>query len=361
VMTGQAMAQQTQRPRLLVILGAGSTIHAGAPSTQEITDLVSKIQMEPIRTVVGYLRDQRSEAGFNFETVLASLEELDEFSLRKRVPNAWQRIGGHLSAFAELLPDFANSAGNKFLVARTQLVGRVRDFVIKRTVNASSAMLKKFLDQLRKQFDLTLVTLNYDDLIDRAGEWYDGFNPPSPPEHFGTFDFSGFPYKSANYPAVLLHLHGSVRFGFPPVRHPAIQAGEIVRRTAPLPGLGATLHPPEGIAQPSPIVAGEGKDRWMTRACIPFGYYYNAFVRTLHTCPRLLIAGYGAGDLHVNSWVEDHHKVHGFNKRMVLINNAPDLQTQHVPRALVFGGADGNFPPQNAEQIREIIAGLKSA
>jgi hypothetical protein len=99
----------------------------------------------------------------------------------------------------------------------------------------------------------------------------------------------------------------------------------------------------------------------MTRACIPFGYYYNAFVRTLHTCPRLLIAGYGAADLHVNSWLEDHLRVHGFNGRKVLINNAPEIQTQHIPRALVFGGVDGNFPLQDPQQIREIIGGFKSA
>jgi hypothetical protein len=220
---------------------------------------------------------------------------------------------------------------------------------------------KHFLDQLKAEFNLTVLTLNYDDLIDRVGEWYDGFNPPSVPDQFGRFDFSGFPVQSAKHPAVLLHLHGSVRFGFLPWRYPSPQTVEIVRHTAPRLGIGATSSPrPDGIA-PFPIVAGEGKDRWMTRARIPFGYYDNAFVRTLHTCPRLLIAGYDAWDLHVNSWLEDHHRVHGFKKRQVLINNSPSLQTQHIPRALVFGGADGHFPPEKPHQIREIIDGLKSA
>ena len=77
-------------------------------------------------------------------------------------------------------------------------------------------------------------------------------------------------------------------------------------------------------------------------------------------CPRLLLAGYSAADLHVNSWLEDHHRVHGSAKRKVLINNAKDVQTQHIPRALVFGGSDGDFPPHDPEQIQEIIDGLKS-
>jgi SIR2-like domain len=354
------MGRQVRWPRLLVILGAGSTIHAGAPSTNAITDLVCQIEDEPIRAVVSRLRDQRTKGNFNFETVLAALEELDEFQLRQRVPTAWQRHGGNLSAFAEFLPQFANLGQDSFLIARARLVGRIKNFVMERTANASPAALKEFFDQLRAEFDLTVLTLNYDDIIDRAGEWYDGFNLPTASDQFGKFDFSGFSGQSAQHPAVLLHLHGSVRFDFPPWGYPSSQTAEIVRHTTPVLGIGTTLSPPDGIA-PSPIVAGEGKDRWMTRACIPFGYYYNAFVRTLHTCPRLLIAGYGAADLHVNSWLEDHHRVHGFNKRMVLINNAPEIQTQHIPRALVFGGVDGNFPLQDPQQIREIIGGFKSA
>jgi hypothetical protein len=112
---------------------------------------------------------------------------------------------------------------------------------------------------------------------------------------------------------------------------------------------------------PVPIVAGDDKDRWMTRTCVPFGYYYNGFVNSVYDCPRLLLAGYSASDLHVNSWLVYHHRVHGFAKRSVLINKAEDIQTEHIPRALVYGGrSDGNFPPDASERIREIIDGLKS-
>ena len=194
------------------------------------------------------------------------------------------------------------------MAARLQLIGRIKDFVIERTAEASP-MLKAFFDQLRGAFDLTVLTLNYDDLIDRTGEWYDGFNEPVAPNRFGTFDFSGFPKQSIERPAVLLHLHGSVKFNLPPWR---LQNGDIVRHLEPVRGLGSTPYPLGGIAQPIPIVAGDGKDQWMTRACVPFGYYYNAFVNAAQACPRLLVAGYGAGDLHVNSWLnEEYPRVHG--------------------------------------------------
>jgi hypothetical protein len=236
------------------------------------------------------------------------------------------------------------------------LAGRLSEFVNGKTAHSSPVPLKAFFDQLRQEFDLTVVTLNYDDLIDRAGDWYDGFEPPTPGAGFGSFDFANFPCQVMTHPAVLLHLHGSVRFGY----HGA-GTGQIVRYVSPFYALETILYPKPGIAGPAPIVAGEDKDRWMTRACVPFGYYYSAFINSVYNCPRLLLAGYSASDLHVNSWLEDHHRVHECAKRMVLINNAKDVQTQHIPRALVFGGSDGNFPPHDPKQVREIIDGLRSA
>ena len=63
---------------------------------------------------------------------------------------------------------------------------RIKNFVMERTANASPAALKEFFDQLRAEFDLTVLTLNYDDIIDRAGEWYDGFNLPTASDPFRT-------------------------------------------------------------------------------------------------------------------------------------------------------------------------------
>jgi hypothetical protein len=344
------------RPRLLVILGAGSTLHARAPSTEAITDFVCQIKEEPIRSVVDRLREQRTEGNFNFETVIAALGDLDEFSVRKRCPTTWPRIGGHLSAFAEFLSAFVRVADKSFMAARLQLIGRIKDFVIQRTAEASP-MLKAFFDQLRAEFDLTVVTLNYDDLMDRTGEWYDGFNQPVAPDRFGTFDFSGFPRQSIEHPAVLLHLHGSVRFNLPPWR---LRNGDIVRHLEPVRGLGSTLNPPGGIVQPIPIVAGDGKDQWMTRACVPFGYYYNAFVNAAHACPRLLVAGYGAGDLHVTSWLdEEYPRVHGTERRIVHINPALPKGLRTL-ECLTLGGDDGYFPPQDRDRIQEVVDFLKS-
>lgn len=349
------VAAVVTRPRILVILGAGSTLHAGAPSTKEIDDLVFGIRYEPIRSVVDRLRAQRTEGNFNFETVLAALEELDDFSLRKRHPTAWPRIGGYLTAFADYLPDFAPIENNSFLSAHAQLIGRIKNFVIDRTESASADALRHFFDHLRTVFDLTVVTLNYDDLIDRAGDWYDGFSAPARAIGASTFDFSGFSHQSAQHPAVLMHLHGSVLYGFPSFGFEPPREGAIVRYGSPVRGLQAMLHPPEGIPQPTPIIAGDGKDRWMTRACVPFGYYYSAFINTIQACPRLLVAGYGAGDQHVNSWLqEEYPRLHGDRRRIVHVNPVL-LDLPEVPECLNLRGDEGIFPPRNPAQVERII------
>lgn len=347
------IATVVTRPRLLVILGAGSTLHAGAPSTKEIDDFIFGIKDEPIRSVVDRLRAQRTEGNFNFETVLAALEELGEFSLRRSHPMALTRIGGYLAAFADYLPDFGPIEYMSFISAHAQLIGRIKDFVINRTVNASADALRHFFDHLRTVFDLTVVTLNYDDLIDRAGDWYDGFSAPEKSTGAHTFDFSGFSPQSVQHPAVLMHLHGSVRYSFPAFSFEPPREGEIIRYGRPVHALHAMLHPPEGIAQPTPIIAGDGKDRWMTRACVPFGYYYNAFINTIQECSRLLVAGYGAGDRHVNSWLHEYPRLHR-DRRIVHVNPAL-FELPDVPECLNLRGDEGRFPPENPDQVRRII------
>ncbi|MGB8841142.1 MAG: hypothetical protein WCC64_08705 [Aliidongia sp.] len=348
-------AAVVMRPRVLVILGAGSTLHAGAPSTKDIDDLIFGTSKEPIRSIVDRLRAQRTEGNLSSETILAALEELDDFSVRRSHPTAWPRIGGYLTAFADWLPDFAPITDKNFLSARAHMIGQIKNFVIDRTATASPGKLKNFFDQLRTVFDLTVVTLNYDDLVDRAGDWYDGFRVPVSANSAGTFDFAGFPQQSVQHPAVLLHLHGSVRFGFPPFSAEPPKNGEVVRFGGPRRGLGAMLHPPGGISQATPIIAGDGKDRWMTRACVPFGYYYSAFINTIQACPQVLVAGYGAGDQHVNSWLlEEYPRLHGSRRRIVHINPAL-LELPEVPECLNLRGNEGCFPPENPDQVKRII------
>lgn len=351
----QSLATEPSRKRLLVVLGAGSTIHAGAPSTPKITERVSGILDEPIRSVVTWLCTQRGKDGFNFETILACLEELDEFKLRQNSLRAWDRIEGVLSAFADLKPDFAARAEGSFLTARWRLINGLSLFVWERTRSPPLDGLKLLFDRLREHFSLTVVTLNFDDIIDRTGDWYDGFGDAGGvTPGFGTFDTAGFQRRSESRPAVLLHIHGSVRFGFGP--HGT--AREIVRYNDPDAALQSALHATHDNTspEPAPIISGQRKDRWMTMACVPFGYYHHSFVNEACSCPRVLIAGYGFNDPHITAWIMHGEKMHANNWRGVLVDKSANLSTfSKLPRVLALGGDDGDFPPKEPDRIQKII------
>ena len=391
--------EDDQRPRVLVILGAGSSLHAKAPSTEDVTEFVCTLpDNNPLRAVVDRLKKQRSvppaNRNFNFETVLATLDDLDQFSARKHCPKALEQyLDDRLSAFAGYTRGFAYMADQNFGDTHAQVIGQIKNFVIDRTACASPDHLREFFDPLRTKFDLTIVTLNYDDIIDRVGDWYDGFSPPASKGAAGIFDFAGFCDRSVQDPVVLLHLHGSVRFDFPRLSPMRSQDGEIVRYAEPRKGLAAQLNGPRGIPQPTPIIAGYGKDRWMTRAAVPFGYYYTAFTNAIQTCPRVLVAGYGGGDEHVNSWLkEEHPRLHFTNaiqtcprvlvagygggdehvnswlkeehprlhreRRIVHINPRCPKRPQ-TAKYLTFGGDEGHFPPPS-DRVGQIIDFLDS-
>jgi hypothetical protein len=133
---------ESARKRLLVLLGAGSTIHAGAPSTKEITEQVCAISDDPIRSIVAGLSKQRGNDGFNFETVLACLEELDEFKIRQTSPEVW--VGGVLSAFVDFRPDLVALKESSFLAAHWSLINDVSEFVTKRTAGSPRVHSRKF-------------------------------------------------------------------------------------------------------------------------------------------------------------------------------------------------------------------------
>jgi len=298
------------------------------------------------------LEAQRGASRFDFETVLACLEELDEFKVRQTNPHCPDRIGGFLSAFADLKPDFIATAGDSLMRARWSLVNGLTQFVMRQTAHSSPSKLKDFFDVLRDNFNLTVVTLNYDDIIDKAGVWYDGFEPLNgSTKQFGRFDSAGFPHESMVQPAILLHLHGSVRFGFDPD-----SADRDIVRYAAATDAFKSVKRKSSVGQHAPIISGQRKDRWMTRACMPFGYYHNVLVNAVCECPRVLIAGYSNNDLHVNSWIyEEGGRLHGTRFRVVGINPAwPPL-----PPMLILGGSDGCFPPaaRHAAQIIDYLRG----
>lgn len=81
--------------------------------------------------------------------------------------------------FTELVPRYVGFAhdGEPLHVFSTRIafLRGVFDFFIRGDTAAAPDRLQAFVDRLRRDFELTVLTLNYDDLMDRTGPWFDGF------------------------------------------------------------------------------------------------------------------------------------------------------------------------------------------
>ena len=248
------------------------------------------------------------------------------------------------------------------------LLSAISGFFIKETAASSITAVQGFIERLKQNFDLTVVTLNYDDLIDRTGDWFDGFvsADDDPPADWERFDPTCFRTKILSAPAALLHLHGSVRFGLSPWHLSPRNWPQIVRYQSAERALASVQPSEKAPGGPVPIISGYNKERWMTRYAMPFGYYYNAFVNAACESPLWLIAGYGANDRHVNGWVTESMRIHGANSRIVIIDRSEGLPLWHSldwsdqpgSRMQMYTGAKGDFPPNNntAEEILSFLA-----
>jgi hypothetical protein len=159
------------------------------------------------------------------------------------------------------------------------------------------ATLRNFLAALNEEFDIGIVTLNYDDIFLQAcPDLFTGFDAG------GAFDpLSVFVRERGHF---IYHLHGSIHFAMKSQTH------DIHRLSwDPNPVLGSsaahafgrnTQSSLEGTPYPtSVIVAGHGKTHQLLRQ--PFRTYFAQTNRLIQEADSLLFLGYGFGDQHLNA------------------------------------------------------------
>lgn len=126
----------------------------------------------------------------------------------------------------------------------------------------------------------------------------------APIGNLGPFDARAFDgWRDAKQP-VLVHLHGSIRFG--PQQQglglakysDAKSAGQRIEWTRT-----GDYYSAGQIVSGAPIISGLNKVAKLSHNPEPFGYYYRAFIDALLGSERLLVIGYGGRDDHVNTWL----------------------------------------------------------
>jgi SIR2-like domain len=312
---------RTAKSKLLIVTGAGASIDFGMPTVSDLSGILSKETREryPLladnsTNLYSYLEatidtfwkayiPSALRKSPNFEDVLYSV-----FVLAGAFPAG--RFTSAPSAFTRVTPlppvglENNNREVNEFLLS--EFGGFLVDTILKyfrdkcRTLDAYAKeelkILKLFFNSLREQFEVAIVTLNYDDIIYRCVPDLEmGFDGN------GRFTEERI-FSRPEWPC-LLHLHGSVHFdmrddangGFNYVHWVADLNGQFNQNAD---GTGPRRTAEGPVYPTSVLVAGLGKTaQLLTR---PFRTYFAELDRLVTQCDAVLFLGYGFSDIHLN-------------------------------------------------------------
>jgi plasmid stability protein len=260
----------------------------------------------PLREILKNGLSARSEE-VGFESIVAAIEELLSYGIGD---------GPLIQSFTELRAPVRDAARVEVLFGAYEAVIRA---ILKAFLDgqpktelqvAAHDSLSAFIRRLGSALRIVLVTLNYDTLLDDALDWCDGFVDTT--RDYAEFDPLRWHDRIAS-DHLLLHVHGSVRFGMRPSTMSGLDVpfGEAVRyatQTLAMRSLRNASSPyADGqLLSASPIIAGGHKSPKLMLNSRPYAYYNASALEAMSYADGLLILGYGFGDAHVNAWIEEY-------------------------------------------------------
>ena len=336
---------EIKKKKLMVVVGAGSSIELGMPSVNDVDHLFSdwakegyQLANDESKTLYCYIRDeinshyklnpkQSLQKETNFEEVLYVILQLsaalgdDNYKLPTNAFWGMKKLPKINSYTGERFVD-----GNDLRQLCSQLVDKLttefreRCKVSKENNEQSFHHFNDFINQLSSDYDVAFITLNYDNLINQANpNLFTGFKKD------GSFDPASV-YEKSDW-GLIYHLHGSVHFDMQgePLNMHAIKWNADLSSTFSGNSSGRNSQDTsEGISMPtSVIVAGYGKANQIQR--VPFRTYYSKIDEIADKADAFLFMGYGFNDLHLNNslhTIRDGDQ----NKPIVIIDWAADDQ-----------------------------------
>lgn len=354
---------------LTVLLGAGSTMDTGNPgypkgmfSTEQLTNELTKEQLPafidsgamyvpkpdpgspiefPARSFPPYLfqipiipfiyRSLRAHYSYvDFELILHAVEQLLTYSNTVRFFKSTDPLRHVLASFVEIQTQH-KLLNDPMILTRThkQLIESIMSQINNRiymlgNLERASQGLKSLLSPLKEPFKLKVFTLNYDDIIDFAfPEGVDGFTDGGGSLPHLSFNPALFLNASRSESHLLVHLHGSVRYGYANFPEKigkyksSQEAYDLIKRTS---RSSANDTKNGEYFGDDPIISGLHKVSKLIHNPQPFGYYYQAFTDAILNSHRLLVIGYGARDEHINTWLQEFKKVHQDKRRVLWVS-----------------------------------------
>lgn len=327
-----------------ILLGAGFSESLGIAGTAKIgceidAALCGSVYGSPYRSLRDRLR-WRFRAAYNFEVLMGALESCMIYGRPGLLPDAPE--------YRSVIPEIATlREGLTPLDAASMYEIAIR--IVQREVGKdwrsgiapqAAAASQWFFGQLSSHWKLSVATLNYDDgadsLIPNAVDGFVGDGD------LQSFDSQTFLANDAR-PRVA-HVHGSLAFGITEI------GKRFVKNVGPL-GTRRELMWTErldGIIWTAIVTGADKPDKLILQ---PYSVYYVWLATAMLQSPRIIIAGYGMGDLHINAWLANatqHHQ--GADYRLVIIDNfAGDTVPRHLADIFALGaGFQNQFDAQPA-------------
>lgn len=339
------------KPKLLVILGAGSSRALGMPMIPGLNKQMRE-SAESWAEELAKQGDQQERTDY-FKLVWANREAAAELKKREMWatpirPN-YERCLGDLHALMNgTLPNLGGTGHTKELCEVLGLGREDHNQSKWPLIQAIQSLLRVLLEDLavgfrrscsefekevgtrwkvefsqyralfaalRERFDLGVYNLNHDTVaLNAMNDFYTGFASPSPesgaqPWEVRSGKFEATKVQNRREWGFLYHLHGSVHFslGRKDVAdgpgQPSLDIcwlDKLVYRTDPFRDVWAPeVKTDNRQLMQSTLVAGGWKlDQLQVE---PFQTFYSTLPRHAHEADAILIAGYGFGDPHVNS------------------------------------------------------------
>ena len=315
-MISPCSAPNSGKPKLLVILGAGSSIPCRMPSVDNINDQMKDWSREwkpetesPGGAGAGVFNDLWDSveryylvSGVNYERVLGEMTALASWL----APSPWGDPLREIVKDGALLSAFQKLDRGLIMEEQSFLLKKLAEYMrerCNRPLDKNSppfANYREIFSRLREQFDLGIYNLNYDNVARSA--WHEAFNGFN---DYGVFDPPGVSLRREW--EFIYHLHGSVHYCLNTLQYsgtlrkpPLIWKDDLINDSfvdqyIRSPDLASKFLP---IPLTTLIAGGFKLDQLLAD---PHQTFYSTLVRHVHEADAILIAGYGFGDLHVNS------------------------------------------------------------
>jgi len=352
------------KKKLLVVLGAGSSIGCGMPSVKEIDALMDKWSDDwaskhnltnhyraLTEAITRYYQGgRRPGPSVNFERVLGDMVALSHWLRPAPDGDTLRQVACEgaeppfLTFKSASFPEFSGPyAGTQEVTDQlayllVELARHLRSLSVNiETANASFQAYRAIVEAMEDAFEVGVYNLNYDALALRA--W---------PHVFTGFDGNGVFDAAAVHRRqqwdFVYHLHGSVHYSMFPRRgngpivwHKDLNAefndGE--------PGLPQDMRSDGKQLPKTTLVAGGNKlDQLLVE---PFHSFHAALARHVYEADAILIGGYGFADEHVNRALQNRFETMS-RPPVIVLDKAPDcagpmsvrkdLWTSQLTRAL---------------------------